>query len=621
MSLFVKKPLNLLLNEASDSEKGLKKTLGPWSLIALGIGAIIGAGLFSITGGAAASNAGPAITLSFVVAGIGCAFAGLCYAEFASMIPIAGSAYTYSYATMGEFIAWIIGWDLVLEYAVGAATVGISWSRYFGKFLAGFGVHLPSEITAGPFDGGFINLPAVFIVVLMSLLLIRGTSESAKVNALIVGLKVTVVLIFIVLGWGYIRNSNYTPYIPDNTGTFGEFGFSGIIRAAAIVFFAYIGFDAVSTAAQEAKNPKKDMPIGILGSLAICTVLYILFAHVMTGVTNYTSFRGEDGIAPVAVAIDHMGPETAPGVVPHADFPWLNRAIIVAILAGYASVILVMLLGQSRVFYSMSRDGLIPKIFSDVHPKFRTPAKSNLLFLVFVSLFAAFIPGRVVGEMTSIGTLFAFILVCIGVLVMRKRMPDAPRAFKTPLVPLVPILGIATCFFMMAFLPMDTWVRLLLWMLIGLDVYLLYGLKHSKLGGGGPRGSLKALNITGFALGILLIGVAFLHGKVLAGKQNGIKQDLAVMAYKQSTGDTTDAAAYPKGFYKAFEKKQEEAGGNGISKKTVEAVVAKPMAKEAAAAVPEFNKAITFDGLFWIAILFSVLHILLFGGRMLKKSA
>lgn len=621
MSLFVKKPLSHLLTEASDSEKGLKKTLGPWSLIALGIGAIIGAGLFSITGGAAATNAGPAITLSFVVAGIGCAFAGLCYAEFASMIPIAGSAYTYSYATMGEFIAWIIGWDLVLEYAVGAATVGISWSRYFGKFLEGFGVHLPSEITAGPFDGGLINLPAVFIVVLMSLLLIRGTSESAKVNAVIVGLKVTVVLIFIILGWSYIRNANYTPYIPDNTGTFGEFGFSGIIRAAAIVFFAYIGFDAVSTAAQEAKNPKRDMPIGILGSLAICTVLYILFAHVMTGVTNYTSFRGEDGIAPVAVAIDHMGTETSPGVVPVADFPWLNRAIIVAILAGYASVILVMLLGQSRVFYSMSRDGLIPKIFSDVHPKFRTPAKSNLLFLVFVSLFAAFIPGRVVGEMTSIGTLFAFILVCIGVLVMRKRMPDAPRAFKTPLVPLVPILGIVTCFFMMAFLPMDTWVRLLLWMLIGLDIYLLYGLKNSKLGGGGPRGSMKALNITGVVLGILLIGVSFLHSSVLAKKQNGIKKELAVMSYKSSVADTVNAAAYPKGFKVAFEKKQEEANSTGISKKTIKGIIEKPLPQEAAEAVPDFNKSSTLDGLFWIAILFSVVHILLFGGRMLRKSS
>ncbi|MBC8045782.1 MAG: amino acid permease [Fimbriimonadaceae bacterium] len=484
--LFRRKPLAGLMAEAADpldDAHSLKRTLGPWSLIALGIGAIIGAGLFSITGGAAATNAGPAITLSFVVAGLGCAFAGLCYAEFASMIPIAGSAYTYSYTTMGEFIAWIIGWDLVLEYAVGAATVGISWSRYFGIFMEGLGVNLPDSLMAGPWDGGIINLPAVFIIILMSLLLIRGTSGSAKVNAFIVALKVTVVLIFIILGWGYINNDNYTPYIPDNTGTFGEFGFSGIIRAAAIVFFAYIGFDAVSTAAQEAKNPKKNMPIGILGSLAICTVLYILFAHVMTGVTNYTTFQGKDGIAPVAVAIEHMGDVGANGEL-QPDYPWLNRAIIIAILAGYSSVILVMLLGQSRVFFSMSRDGLLPKVFSEVHPKFRTPAKSNILFLLFVSLFAALIPARVVGELTSIGTLFAFILVCVGVLVMRIKMPDAPRAFKTPFFPITPILGIITCLFMMVFLPGDTWLRLIIWMAIGIVIYFMYSRHHSKLNSG-----------------------------------------------------------------------------------------------------------------------------------------
>src|SRR5678810_928170 len=382
MSLFVRKPIKALLHESEETGvHTLKRTLGAGGLIALGIGAIIGAGLFSITGMAAANHAGPSITLSFVVAGLGCLFAGLCYAEFASMIPVAGSAYTYSYATMGEFMAWIIGWDLVLEYAVGAATVGISWSRYLGKFLQGFGITLPTELTAGPWDGGVINLPAVFIVVLMSLLLIRGTKGSAAVNAIIVTLKVAVVLIFIILGWKYINTSNYHPYIPDNTGDFGHFGFSGIIRAAAIVFFAYIGFDAVSTAAQEAKNPKRDMPIGILGSLAICTVLYILFAHVMTGVTSYTTFAGKDGIAPVALAIEHMGKPDASGMI-HPDYPWLNKAIVLAILAGYASVILVMLMGQTRVFFSMSKDGLIPRIFSKVNPKFQTPAKSNLLFMV-----------------------------------------------------------------------------------------------------------------------------------------------------------------------------------------------------------------------------------------------
>jgi APA family basic amino acid/polyamine antiporter len=513
MSLFIKKPINLLIAEASDSEKGLKKTLGTWSLIALGIGAIIGAGLFSITGVAAANQAGPAITLSFVVAALGCAFAGLCYAEFASMIPVAGSAYTYSYATMGEFIAWIIGWDLVLEYAVGAATVSISWSRYLVRFLEGFDVHLPDWITSGPWDGGLVNLPAVFIVVLMSLLLIRGTSESAKVNAFIVALKVAVVLIFIILGWQYINNDNYVPYIPENNGNFGEFGFSGIIRAAAIVFFAYIGFDAVSTAAQEAKNPKKSMPWGILGSLAICTVLYILFAHVMTGVTSYTSFSGKEGIAPVAVAIEHMGTPDAAGVI-HPDYPWLNRAIIVAILAGYSSVILVMLLGQSRVFFSMSKDGLLPPVFHRVHPKYRTPAKSNTLFMVFVSLFAAFVPARVVGEMTSIGTLFAFILVCIGVWILRVKQPDAPRAFKTPLVPLIPILGIVTCLFMMVFLPLDTWIRLLVWMVIGLDVYLFYGMKHSHLSDHQQASYIKStrtVSLTGLMLVCVLIAVGLIH--------------------------------------------------------------------------------------------------------------
>jgi basic amino acid/polyamine antiporter, APA family len=512
MSLFVKKPMEALMNEAAETgEHTLKRTLGVWGLIALGIGAIIGAGLFSITGMAAANHAGPAITISFVVAALGCLFAGLCYAEFASMIPVAGSAYTYSYATMGEFIAWIIGWDLVLEYAVGAATVGISWSRYLVKFLDGFGVHLPEALTVGPWDGGIINLPAVFIIVLMSLLLMKGTKESAFVNAIIVGLKIAVVLIFIFLGWKYINNDNYTPYIPDNSGNFGNFGFSGIIRAAAIVFFAYIGFDAVSTAAQEAKNPKRDMPWGILGSLAICTVLYILFAHVMTGVTSYTTFAGKDGIAPVALAIDHMGTADATGAI-KPDYPWLNRAIVVAILAGYASVILVMLMGQSRVFFSMSKDGLIPKVFSAVNPKTQTPAKSNLLFMLFVSLFAAFVPARVVGEMTSIGTLFAFILVCIGVWVMRNKMPNLPRAFKTPLVPLVPILGIGVCLFMMVFLPMDTWIRLIVWMLIGMDIYLVYGAKNSHLGNGTDnRKGMKIARYTGLALCLLLVLVGFLH--------------------------------------------------------------------------------------------------------------
>jgi basic amino acid/polyamine antiporter, APA family len=481
MGIFVKKTIQSLLAESnSTDEHSLKKSLGASKLIALGIGAIIGAGLFSITGGAAAYQAGPAITISFVIAALGCCFAGLCYAEFASMIPVAGSAYTYSYATMGEFIAWIIGWDLVLEYAIASATVSISWSRYLVKFLEGFGVNLPSQLVLCPWDGGIVNLPAAFIIVLASLLLIRGTEGSSRFNLFIVVLKIAVVLVFIFLGWKYIDKANYTPYIPANNGTFGEYGFSGIIRAAAVVFFAFIGFDAVSTAAQEAKNPKRNMPIGILLSLLVCTVLYILFAHVMTGVVNYNAFKGHNGIAPVAIAIDHMGKADAFGII-QPDYPWLNKAILLAILAGYTSVILVMLLGQSRVFYSMSKDGLLPKAFSQVHPVYRTPVKGNIFLLIVVGFFAALVPARVAGEMTSIGTLLAFILVCLGILVMRKTMPDVPRAFKTPFVPLVPILGIITCLFMMVFLPADTWIRLLIWMVIGLNVYIFYGIKRSKL--------------------------------------------------------------------------------------------------------------------------------------------
>jgi APA family basic amino acid/polyamine antiporter len=508
MTIFQRKPLASLLAESrEEGSHTLKKTLGPVKLIALGLGAIIGAGLFSITGIAAGSFAGPSITLSFLVAAAGCCFAGLCYAEFASMLPVAGSAYTYSYATLGEFIAWVIGWDLVLEYSVASSMVSISWSRYIVKFLESFQIHLPVELTLCPWEGGIVNLPAAFIIIAMSLLLIRGTEGSSRVNTVIVIMKVIVVLIFIVLGWQFINSDNYIPYIPENTGTWGEFGFSGIIRAAALVFFAYIGFDAVSTAAQETKKPQRDMPIGILGSLIMCVVLYILFAHVMTGVVHYTAFQGRDGIAPVAIAIDQMG-----AVLPDGSFqpayPWLNKAIILAILAGYSSVILVMLMGQSRIFYSVSRDGLLPKIFSDVHPKYRTPFKSNLLFMVIVSIFALFVPANVAGELTSIGTLLAFIIVSIGILVMRKKMPDAPRAFKTPGVPYIPILGIATCLFMMVFLPFDTWIRLILWMLIGHDIYVFYGSKHSKLG---AKKDHKPLSIIGISIAFLLFVFIFIH--------------------------------------------------------------------------------------------------------------
>jgi APA family basic amino acid/polyamine antiporter len=489
MNLWIRKPLDQLLHETTDSEKGLKKTLTAFSLIALGIGAIIGAGLFVRTAAAAAYNAGPAVTLGFIIAAVGCAFAGLCYAEFASMIPIAGSAYTYSYATMGELMAWIIGWDLVLEYAIGAATVGIAWSQYLNKLLEYLGTHIPYAWCHSPFEkgmengvlvSGIMNLPALFIVLALSLLLIRGMKESAFVNGLIVITKVAIVVLFIVFGWSFINPANHTPYIPDPTivsdgqGVAHHFGgIRGLLGAAGVVFFAFIGFDAVSTAAQEAKNPKRDMPIGILGSLAICTVLYILFAHVLTGVATINDFRTAGREASVAYAITHHMP----------GYEWLAKLVTVAILAGFSSVILVMLMGQSRVFYSMSRDGLVPGIFSEVHPKYRTPWKSNLLFFVFVGFFAAFLPEDIVGDMTSIGTLFAFILVCGGVWIMRVRHPQLKREFKTPLVPLVPILGIIVCAAMIFGLGWTNWLRLGVWLAIGLVVYFGYGAKHSKLGG------------------------------------------------------------------------------------------------------------------------------------------
>lgn len=479
MSLFVKKPLNELINEAAESgSHTLKRTLGSGALVALGIGAIIGAGLFSLTGIAAAENAGPAVTISFVLAAVGCAFAGLCYAEFASMIPVAGSAYTYSYATMGEFVAWIIGWDLVLEYAVGAATVGVSWSRYLLELLASFDIHLPKSLVSSPwesvqlsdgtlYNGGIINLPAIFIILLLSSVLIRGTRGSSMINNFLVVLKLLVVVVFILLGWSHIDPANYDPYIPPNTGKFENFGWTGIATGAAVVFFAFIGFDAVSTAAQEAKNPKKGMPIGILGSLVVCTILYILFAHVMTGLVNYKEFAGD--AKPAATAFAKTG------------YDFLQTALIIAILAGYTSVMLVMLLGQSRVFYTMSKDGLLPKFFGQIHHKFRTPWKTNMFFMVFVSIFAGFVPVSDLGHMVSIGTLFAFVLVCIGVMLMRYKMPDAPRAFRTPLVPFVPIMGILVCVYLMYALPTESWWRLAIWLGLGLLIYFVYGKKNSKL--------------------------------------------------------------------------------------------------------------------------------------------
>ena len=491
MSIWKKKPLAQLLSEASESEKGLKRTLTAWSLIALGIGAIIGAGLFVRTAMAASQNAGPSVTIAFILAAIGCALAGLCYAELSSSIPISGSAYTYTYATMGELLAWIIGWDLILEYAVGAATVGIAWSEYLNNLLVNV-LHLspiPYSLCHSPFQhitdpvtglvsNGIINLPALFIVGIISLLLIKGIQESAFVNGIIVIVKVVIVILIIVIGWHFINPVNHTPYIPpssiftDEHGVNHNFGgFWGIVGAAGTVFFAFIGFDAVSTAAQETKNPKRNMPIGILGSLAVCTVLYILFGHVLTGVASVEDFRTGGKEASVAFAINaHM-----PG------FKWLADFVTVAILAGFSSVILVMLLGQSRVFYAMGKDGLLPNFFSDLHSKYKTPYKANIAILLIVGVFAAFVPGDIVGDMTSIGTLFAFVLVCVAVIVLRKTNPELKREFRTPWVPFIPILGILACLLMMVGLGWTNWLRLIAWMAIGVVIYFVYSKKNSKL--------------------------------------------------------------------------------------------------------------------------------------------
>lgn len=492
MSLFAKKDINTLLQDAEGHR--LKRTLGRGSLIALGIGAIIGAGLFVRTAAAAGEHAGNAVTLSFIIAALGCAFAGLCYAEFASMIPIAGSAYTYAYATMGEMVAWIIGWSLILEYALGAATVAIAWSEYLNKLIGGIvpyeWCHSPMESIQnldGSLTHGIMNLPALAILLILSLLLIRGTHQSAVFNSVIVIVKVSIVLLFIALGWQYIRPENHIPYmIPEDAapallpnGSFYDYsnfwrhGWGGVLTGAGIVFFAFIGFDAVSTAAQEAKNPKKDMPVGILGSLVICTFLYILFSHVLTGVSPYTDFVKEGKEASVAYAISTY----------MEGYSWLATAVTVAILAGFSSVILVMLLGQSRVFYSMSHDGLLPKAFSDLHSKYHTPYKSNLILFGFVGAFAAFVPGSVAGDLTSIGTLLAFVLVSAGIWILRRTNPELKRPFKTPLVPLVPILGIVVCLAMIVGLPGPTLLSALLWMLFGLLVYFVYSRKHSKLAG------------------------------------------------------------------------------------------------------------------------------------------
>ncbi len=503
--LLATKPLSLILDEAAETgEHSLKRALGVTNLISLGIGAIIGTGIFVLTGNAAASYAGPAITLSFILAAIACVFAGLCYAEFAAMIPIAGSAYTYGYATLGEIFAWIIGWDLILEYAFGAATVASGWSGYVISFLQDFHIHIPPALAGTPgaefvfYNGrweaigriamtlklnhidvatlphatGVFNLVAFIGIALVTAILVIGIKESANLNSFIVFIKVCVLLIFIGLGLQYISahaalaSSNWHPFLPPNEGSFGAFGISGIVRGAGVIFFAYIGFDAVSTAAQEAKNPKRDMPIGILGSLVICTILYILVAGVLTALVKYNTLNVPD---PIAIGIDQTGVR------------WGSFLVKLGAICGLSSTMVVMLLGQSRVLFSMSRDGLLPEAGSKIHPRFRTPYISSIFVGIFVAFFASVIPIGILGELVSIGTLLAFVIVCAGVWVLRRRDPNMARPFKTPWVPFVPIMGITISLLMMLGLPLSTWIRLIVWLIIGMVIYFGYSRKHSRL--------------------------------------------------------------------------------------------------------------------------------------------
>ncbi len=460
----------------------LSKSLGPVSLVALGIGCIIGAGIFVLTGTAAANYAGPAIMLSFVVGGIACAFVGLCYAELSSLLPVSGSTYTYTYATLGEFAAWVIGWDLVLEYAMGASTVAVGWSGYIVSLLHNFGIDFPPAYAAAPYtvfkmaDGttveGIVNLPAAFIILLLTGLLIGGTKESARLNNFMVGVKLIVVVAFILLGLRYVNPANWHPFIPDNTGEFGHFGWTGVMRGASVVFFAFIGFDAVSTAAQEARKPQTDMPIGILGSLFICTALYIAVSAVLTGLVPYKDLVGVAD--PIAKAVDVVG------------LTWFSVLIKIGAIAGLTTVILVLLYGQSRIFFQIARDGLLPAKFGEVHHRLGTPHFSLGLIGVVVAIVAALTPIDVLGEMVSIGTLFAFVLVCSAVVYLRKSDAQIARPFRTPAVPVVPLLGILCSLALMVFLPWETWLRLIVWLVIGLGVYFLYGQRHSVLRNG-PR--------------------------------------------------------------------------------------------------------------------------------------
>ncbi|HEY4212833.1 MAG TPA: amino acid permease [Steroidobacteraceae bacterium] len=457
----------------------LKRVLSAASLTALGIGGIIGTGIFVLTGTAAANYAGPALALAFIVAGIGCTLAGLCYAEFASMIPVSGSAYSYSYATLGEGIAWFIGWNLVLEYLVAVGTVSVGWSGYMARFLGEFGIHIPAALANAPFDqgatpmsivstGAILNVPAVLIVAVITFICYVGIRQSAFVNSLVVAIKVTVVVLFILFGVSHIDAANWHPYIPPNNGEWGHFGISGILRASGVIFFAYIGFDAISTTAQESRNPQRDMPIGILGSLIICTILYVIVASVLTGMVPY---RELDVAAPVALAVDR-----------YSSGKWFAKLVEFGAIAGMTSVMLVMLLAQARIFLAMARDGLIPKSFARIHPKFHTPSFGTLVTGVLSAIIGGLFPVNLLGSIVSIGTLAAFVTVCIGVLVLRRTRPDIPRPFRTPAPWFTCIGGAIACLAMMVSLGEETWLRLIIWTIIGVFVYAFYGYSNSRVG-------------------------------------------------------------------------------------------------------------------------------------------
>jgi APA family basic amino acid/polyamine antiporter len=476
--IFATKPIAAYQQEAS--EKSLNRALGVPALIAFGIGAIIGTGIFVLTGLAAAQHAGPAIVISFVIAGIGCMFAGMCYSEFAAMVPVAGSAYAYSYATLGEFVAWFVGWNLILEYMMAASTVAVGWSRYFTKLLDHYGINfIPASLSSAPFEasgvgfsvhstGAYLNLPAVVIVAAATALCYKGIKESAVVNTVIVAIKVSIVVAVIVFGAAYVNTAHWHPFIPKNiTGNFGDFGWSGILQAAAIIFFAYIGFDAVSTVAQEAKNPQRGMPIGMLGSLAICTVLYILMSSVLTGLVPYAQLNDA---APVAVALEA-----------HPELRWLSSWVLWGALFGLTSVILTMIIPQARIWFTMSHDGLLPRFFGAVHPRFRTPHIATVITGVVAATFGGLLPIGILGELVSIGTLIAFIVVCIGVLVLRYTRPDLPRPFRVKMVWFTAPMGVVFCSGMALSLPNATWWRLLVWSLAGFLIYFAYGYRHSRL--------------------------------------------------------------------------------------------------------------------------------------------